>query len=202
MNRVKQRYTDYRCECGAALTLLAWPWRQRKRGYPNLRYLVCLDCGERRRIYPHNEATFTPEQVAEMVRLYLEENYSLRDLARKFIASRSAIKYWLKGEGVKLRPRGGVKGQGVPTAEQDEIDVVDWLYTGLGYSQRQIGERLGTTRDVIQKRMIRHNIPTRNGSDAQRAIHRTEPRSEATRKKMSDKAKAAPRDAQNKYWVK
>ncbi len=108
------------------------------------------------------------EDVARMVKMYVEEKKSLREIADVMhVSSRTTVKRYLLDAGVTLRPRGSPirpdgRGRNYHDAEADQIDTIEYLYWMLGRNTYEVAEALGIGQSAVVRRMQRHGVPRRS----------------------------------------
>lgn len=178
MRRFVSDLMSGRCECGAAFTLLSWPERS-SHHETNLRvrHLLCLDCGYRTRLIKSGKPIFSRDQIAEIVRLYTEEELMSSEIADRVHCCASTVRAYIRDEGIPLRTRPEnakilAKRRRENSLEEEDIATIEWLYWGLGMSSAQIGYRLDVAPSCIRGRMRRHGIPRRSRSEANRRAWR------------------------------
>jgi predicted transcriptional regulator len=103
---------------------------------------------------------------AVLIELYVEGKLTQLEVAERLNCTQSTISRCLKLYG--LESRGGFGGdKPVPQMEYEiDIEVLKKLYFEDKLTQEEIAERLGCTTAAIQRRMYKHNIQSRSGSQA------------------------------------
>src|SRR5688572_7224894 len=105
-----------------------------------------------------------PEDVLR--KLYLEEQLTQKEIGERFGCDQSMISWYLKKYKIQTR---GAFGSNKPVQTEDyeiDIEVLKQLYFEEKLTQGEIAERLGCTKAAIQRRMYKHNIQSRSGSQA------------------------------------
>lgn len=97
------------------------------------------------------------QTVQRIVAAY-QRGDSLSEVARAEHIAKTTVKRYLLAAGVTMRPKGGKRPN---TFEEDEIELIEWLYWGMGYSLSAVGRYMGINANVVLKRMQRHGIPRR-----------------------------------------
>jgi transposase-like protein len=112
-------------------------------------------------------STIPADTRAEMVRLYVEERQSIRQIARRVFWSYCAVHGTLTNEGVQLRSRGQVLYPRSCDLTQDQKDRTVEHYQS-GHSAKWIADRFGLHVTTIHKRLHRAGVPLRTTAEAQR----------------------------------
>lgn len=98
-----------------------------------------------------SQGMFVPDDVQdEMVRMYVEDGLSLREIGRRTYWTKTTVTRVLASRRVTLRPKGGFAGQG--QLSQDELDRVVELYHG-GLTATEIGRQIGRSRSAVCERL-------------------------------------------------
>jgi predicted transcriptional regulator len=110
-------------------------------------------------------------------KLYLEEQLTQKEIGERFGCDQPSISWYLKK--YKIPTRGAFGGNQPVKTEDYEIDVevLKQLYFEEKLTQDEIAERLGCSTAAIQRRMYKHKIQSRNGSQAillKNKSHRTD----------------------------
>lgn len=96
-------------------------------------------------------------EPAEVKRLYLEEELSLRRVARHLDVSIHRVRACLDREGVQLRPPNGQALVWTP----EILDEARRLYVERGYSLARVAHRLHTSVEVLRKQLTAAGVQIR-----------------------------------------
>lgn len=111
---------------------------------------------------PLRPIEFTEEQRRDIVRRYPGE--SMATIGRSYFASIEAVRRVLVEAGVEIRRPGG---QSRPLPRED-IEKMDWLYHGLGWTIEEVAAEFGVICDTMRSRFARSGIPIRTRAEANR----------------------------------
>lgn len=120
------------------------------------------------------------EDLAETVRLYTKERLTMKQVGERLFLSVPAVSYRLRKAGIKTRTHADYKfSKRRNEAPHAEVAEAIFLYTRLGWSTEEIGERQGHVADTIARRLRIAGVTIR-------------PRSEAIRLRFARRGRRAP----------
>jgi lambda repressor-like predicted transcriptional regulator len=103
----------------------------------------------------------------EVIRLYVDERLSLREVGERLYWSLNAVRNVLMFRGVRVRSRGEslrLSSHNPRRLTQDELDRTAELYLS-GLSLAQVAERLGLALDTIRRRLVRAGVTIRTPAE-------------------------------------
>lgn len=100
----------------------------------------------------------TPPPRDQLVRLYVEEGWTLAQLVARYHVSRHHIRAWLVDAGVTIAPRTGRQHR-----QQLPVETVRGWYWEEGCSAEEIAERLGTTTAQVLRCLHEAGVAVRFG---------------------------------------
>lgn len=105
---------------------------------------------------PQPAITFTSGQLEEMAARYRAGETSTQ-LAERFYCSPQTVRDRLHDSGVRLRPKGGSTRK-LPLSE---IEHMEWLYWGEGYSYADLAREFNIAVRTVRDRFTRYGISAR-----------------------------------------
>ena len=97
--------------------------------------------------------------IAELIRLYTDEDLTLQQIADKFSISRQTVYERLRKAGIKFRPRSR------RTLNISGPELYD-LYVTKQMTPAKIGKKLGRGKENIRQYLLKHKVPMRGRGES------------------------------------